>query len=80
MPSSSENSSISTKDLPESNSPETVNNPITKASDRRVFDEWRTAFSIITGLGLTEEQRAKAYAENQRVKCEKRINQLAMQS
>lgn len=46
-------------------------------SDKRLFDRWRTAFSVITGVGMSEGERADALAERHREVCMKWKTELA---
>ena len=63
-------------DHPENSSEELKNN-IQKAStpnvnsDDRVLNRWRRSFGLLTGLGLTAEERADAFADQQRQVCER---------
>lgn len=51
--------------------PSISNSPAEGESDSRIYERWRRAFGVVTGVGLTAEQRADALADQQRRTCEK---------
>jgi inner membrane protease ATP23 len=48
--------------------------PVTDAtisSETRMFDRWRRKFGVITGLGVSDEERRRDLDEFQHERCEK---------